>query len=158
MFGRRQFLWSTAVAIAAATATACGGDGDSDDSPTEPTPTPPTGPATLQITELTVGEGTEATNGRTALINYALWHFDPNGADLKGAGIETGPFSFVVGSNQTIAGMNQGVLGMKAGGRRRLVVPPSLAYGSTGSRDQLGRYVILPNEWIVFEIELVGVA
>lgn len=157
MFGRRQFLWSTAVAIAAATATACSGS-DSNDSPTEPTPTPPTGPATLQITDLIVGEGTEAVNGRTALINYALWHFDPNGADQKGAGIETGPFSWLIGGNGAIAGMNQGVLGMKVGGRRRLVIPPSLAYGSTGSRNNLGQYVILPNEWLVFELELVGVA
>lgn len=158
MFGRRQFLWSTAVALAAATASACGGDGDSNNSPTEPTPTPPTGPATLQITDLIVGEGTEAANGRTGLINYALWHFDPNGADQKGAGVETGPFSWVIGGNGAIAGLSQGVLGMRVGGRRRLVIPPSLAYGSTGSRDQLGRYVILPNEWIVFEFELLGIA
>lgn len=149
MFGRRQFL-TTAVAIAAATASACGGD--SDDSPTQPTIPPPTGPATLQITELVVGEGTEATNGRTAFIAYGLWRFDPNGADQKGEGLDANTFSWVVGSNQAISGMSQGVLGMKVGGRRRLVIPPSLAYGSTGSGP------IRPNEWIVFEVELLAVA
>jgi FKBP-type peptidyl-prolyl cis-trans isomerase len=150
MHGRRQFLWSTAIAFAAATAAAC--SGDSDDSPTEPTTPPPQGPATLQITDLTVGEGTEATNGRTAFISYALWNFDPNGADQKGTAIPSGTFSWVVGSNQSIAGMNQGILGMKVGGKRRLVVPPSLAYGSAGSSPY-----IRPNEWIVFEVELLSV-
>jgi hypothetical protein len=153
MFGRRQFLWSTAVAIAAATASGC--SGDSDDSPTEPTPPPPTGPATLQITDLVVGEGTEAADGRTAFLVYGLWHFDPNGVDQKGVGVQTNTYTFVVGStgsNGAIAGLNQGIQGMRVGGRRRLVIPPSLAYGSTGSGD------IRPNEWIVFEFELLAIA
>jgi FKBP-type peptidyl-prolyl cis-trans isomerase FkpA len=154
MFGRRQFLWSTAVAIAAATASACGSD--SDDSPTEPTPPLPQGPATLQITELAVGEGTEAANGRTAFIGYRIFRFDPNGTDLKGAEIpqSTNTFSWVVGSNGAIVGMSQGVQGMKVGGRRRLIIPPSLAYGAGGSTDG----TIRPNEWIVFEIDLLAVA
>ena len=155
MFGRRQFLWTTAVAIAAATASACGSS-ESNDTPTQPTNPPPTGPATLQITELAIGEGTEAANGRTAFIGYRLWHFDPNGADQKGEEIpqpQPSTFSWVVGSNQAIAGMSQGVVGMKVGGKRRLVIPPSLAYGSAGSGT-----TIRPNEWIVFEIELLAVA
>jgi FKBP-type peptidyl-prolyl cis-trans isomerase len=152
MFGRRHFLWSTAVAVVAATAAGCGSN-DSDDSPTQPTTPPPQGPATLQITDLVVGEGTEATNGRTAFIAYNLWNFDPNGADQKGTAIPSGTYTWAVGSNQAIAGMNQGVLGMKVGGRRRLVVPPSLAYGSVGSSPY-----IRPNEWIVFEFELLAVA
>jgi FKBP-type peptidyl-prolyl cis-trans isomerase FkpA len=151
MFGRRQFLWSTAVAFAAATAAACGGS-ESDDSPTEPTPPAPTGPSTLQITDITVGEGTEAVAAKTVFITYSLWRFDPNGGDLKGEALESGPYSWLLGSNQTIAGMNQGTLGMKVGGKRRLIIPPSLAYGAQGN----GR--IRPNEWLVFEIDLLAVA
>ncbi len=140
----------------AATAAGCGGD--SDDSPTEPTQPPPQGPATLQITDLVVGEGTEATNGRTAFIVYGLWRYDPMGRTERDTGIETNTFSWVVGGTGAITGMSQGVIGMKVGGKRRLVIPPSLAYGSTGSRNNLGQYVILPNEWIVFEFELLAVA
>jgi FKBP-type peptidyl-prolyl cis-trans isomerase len=147
MFGRRIFLWST-FATLAATAGACGGD--SDDSPTAPSTPPPQGPAELQITELTEGTGATAANGNTVFINYALWRYDPAGTDGKGEGLETGPFNWVVGSNGAITGMSQGVVGMKVGGIRRLVIPPSLAYGSTGFGN------VRPNEWIVFEIQLIG--
>ena len=155
MFGRRQFMWTTVVAIAAATASACSGGSDSTDTPTQPTTPPPTGPSTLQITELAIGEGTEASNGRTAFIGYRLWHFDPNGTDQKGEEIpqaQPATFTWVVGSNQAIAGLSQGVVGMKVGGKRRLVIPPSLAYGASGSG------TIRPNEWIVFEAELLAIA
>jgi FKBP-type peptidyl-prolyl cis-trans isomerase FkpA len=150
MFGRRQFLWSTAVAFAAATAAACSGDGD--DSPTEPTPPPPTGPSTLQITELTVGEGTEAVNGKTAFVTYVLWRFDPNGVDQKGEALDANTFSWLIGGTGAIQGMSQGVQGMRVGGKRRIIIPPSLGYGSGGNGP------IRPNEWIVFEFELLAVA
>jgi len=151
MFGRRHFLWSTAVAVAAVTAAAC--SGDSNDSPTQPTEPLPQGPSTLQITDLTVGEGTEAANGRTAFIAYSLWRFDPNGTDQKGLLLQSNTFSWVVGSTQAIAGMSQGVVGMKVGGKRRLVIPPSLAYGAQGTSGGEVR----PNEWIVFDVELLSV-
>jgi FKBP-type peptidyl-prolyl cis-trans isomerase len=152
MFVRRHFLRAVTVAVLAATVTACGGD-SSDDSPTAPTPQLPQGPATLQITDLTVGEGTEAANGRTAFIAYSLWRYDPAGTDSKGLLLQTNTFSWVVGSNQAIAGMSQGVVGMKVGGKRRLIIPPSLAYGNTGTSGGEVR----PNEWIVFEVELLNV-
>ena len=160
MFGRRHFLWSTAVAIAAATTAGCGGD--SDDSPTEPTPPAPEGPATMQITEMTVGEGAEAVAGSSVFIHYTLWRYEPSGADFKGAGIETSvggnPLSVVVGSTNYITGLSQGILGMRVGGKRRVILPPNLAYGSTGSRNSQGQLVIRPNEWLVFELELLSVA
>lgn len=160
MPGRRQFLWSTAVAVVAATAAGCSG-GESDDSPTQPTTPPPTGPATLQITDLTVGEGTEATTGKTVIIAYILYRFDPNGADSKGEVLQSSyasnaTFPFRMYSTDTIAGMSQGVDGMKVGGKRRLVIPPSLAYGTTGASS--GTVQIRPNEWVVFEVELLAVA
>jgi FKBP-type peptidyl-prolyl cis-trans isomerase FkpA len=156
MYGRRQFLWSTAVAVVAATAAGCSGS-DSDDSPTEPTPPPPTGPATMQITEITVGEGGEAAAGRGVFVHYTLFRYDPAGTDSKGAQIETtvggNPTSFVVGTTNLIPGFSQGVIGMKVGGKRRVILPPSLAYGNTGSTNG----TIRPNEWIIFEYELLSV-
>jgi FKBP-type peptidyl-prolyl cis-trans isomerase len=150
MFGKRHFLRSAAVAVLAITMAAC--SGDSDDSPTEPTTPPPTGPSTMQVTELTVGEGTEGAAGKTAFISYTLWRFDPNGTDQKGEVLGANTFSWVVGSNQSIVGMSEGVIGMKVGGKRRLVIPPNLAYGTSGYGP------IRPNEWIVFEIDLLAVA
>jgi len=102
-----------------------------------------------------VGTGTEATSGRTVAVNYTGWLYNPTGTDGKGQQFDTntgrGPYTFLVGSNQVIAGFSQGVTGMRVGGLRRVVLPPSLAYGSTGSGP------IPPNATIVFEIELLAV-
>jgi FKBP-type peptidyl-prolyl cis-trans isomerase len=151
MFGRRHLIRAIAVPMLALTMAAC--NGDSNDSPTQPTEPLPQGPSTLQITELTLGEGTEAVNGKTAFIAYSLWRFDPAGTDQKGLHLQTNTFSWVVGSNSAIVGMSQGVVGMKVGGKRRLVIPPSLAYGAGGTTGGEVR----PNEWIVFEVELLNV-
>jgi FKBP-type peptidyl-prolyl cis-trans isomerase len=155
MFGRRYFLWSTAVAVLALTMAAC--SGDSNDTPTQPSTPPPTGPSTLQITELTIGEGGEATTGKTVIIGYILYRFDPNGGDLKGEQLQSSyqlgtTFPFRMFTTDAIVGMSQGVDGMKVGGKRRLIIPPSLAYGTVGNGP------IRPNEWIVFEVELLAVA
>jgi FKBP-type peptidyl-prolyl cis-trans isomerase FkpA len=151
MFGRRHILWSMAVAMLAISMAAC--SGDSDDTPTQPTEPLPQGPATLQITDLTVGEGTEAVAGKTVFVVYALWRFDPAGTDQKGLAVPPGTTSYVVGSNSVIAGVSEGTVGMKVGGKRRLVIPPSLGYGAGGSNGG----AIRPNEWIVFELELLTV-
>ena len=133
----------------ALTVVACGGSDNSN----------PTGPSTPRAeysqTDLVVGTGTEATNGRNASVYYTLWSYNPAGTDGKGQQLQTNvggtPFPFVVGSNGVIQGWNRGVPGMRVGGRRRLVIPPELAYGSTGSGP------IGPNATLVFEIELLGV-
>jgi FKBP-type peptidyl-prolyl cis-trans isomerase FkpA len=128
------------------TAAACG------DSPNEPTPAR----AEYSQTDLRVGTGTEATNGRTMTVNYAGWLYNPSGPDGKGSQFDTssgrGPFSFVLGGNGVISGWNRGVLGMRVGGQRRFVLPPELAYGSAGSPP-----AIPPNATLVFEVELVNV-
>jgi len=156
MFCRRLFLWMMAAALIGSSA-ACGG---SSEVPTQPTPPPPTGPATLQITDLVVGEGTEVVSGSTVIIHYRLWHYDPNGTDSKGTLIQDSraqgfTFTFIVGATSgqfgTIPGMSQGATGMRVGGQRRMIIPPSLAYGATGD----GRF-IAPNEWIVFDVEVLA--
>ena len=133
---------------------ACGGS--EEPPPTQPSTPPPQGPATLQIAELTTGEGNEASGTRTVVVHYTLWLYDPAGADSKGTRIESSrdagrqSFSFRLGVNAVIPGFEQGVTGMRVGGMRRLIVPPTLAYGATGNGP------IAPNSWIVFEIELLS--
>lgn len=121
----------------------CGGN----DSPTAPSANVP-----FSTVDVRVGTGTEALAGRTASVNYALYRYSATAADNKGAAIESGPFAFVVGGNGAIAGFSQATVGMRVGGLRRAVVPPSLAYGSAGSPPK-----IAGNETLVFEIELLGV-
>jgi FKBP-type peptidyl-prolyl cis-trans isomerase FkpA len=128
---------------------ACGGS--SNTSPTAPTP--PQGPADLQIIDLTVGDGDTLNSGLQGTFIYTLWHYDPAGVDSKGAGVATGTIQFRPGVSNIITGVVQGVLGMQVHGKRRLIVPPSLAYGATGSSDG----TIAPNEWVVFEFELLEV-
>ena len=101
--------------------------------------------------DLTVGTGAEATAGKTASVQYILWLYNETATDHKGPQVDSNQFAYVVGSNQVIKGFDNAVIGMKVGGVRRVTVPPSLAYGSTGSQS------IPPNAALVFEIGLANV-
>ena len=137
--------------IAAMGAAAACGD-DSPDSPTSPTTLPR---AEYSQTDLLVGTGTEATNGKRLSVHYTLWMYDPAGSNGKGQQIQTSvggtPFPFVLGTGAVIAGWDRGVPGMRIGGQRRLVLPPELAYGAAGNPPIPG------NASLVFEIELLSV-
>jgi FKBP-type peptidyl-prolyl cis-trans isomerase len=132
-------------------AAACGGGDDA--SPTSPsTPSAP-----YSQTDLRVGSGTEASAGRTAVVHYTLWLYDPAGAESKGRRIESSrdrgtPFGFRVGAGGVIQGWDRGVPGMRVGGERRLILPPELAYGAQGSGT-----AVPPNATLVFDIELLEV-
>jgi FKBP-type peptidyl-prolyl cis-trans isomerase FkpA len=102
-------------------------------------------------TDLTVGTGAEAVAGSTASVQYALWLYSDSAVDHKGTQVDAGSFSFVVGANSVIKGFDQAVTGMKVGGTRRAIVPPSLAYGATGNGP------VPPNAALVFDIALVNV-
>lgn len=121
-----------------------------------PSPTAPSVAVPFSQTDLLVGTGTEAVTGRTIRVHYTLWLYDPSQADNKGAQVESSagrdPFSFVLGAGQVIQGWDRGVAGMRVGGRRQLVVPPSLGYGATRSG------IIPPNATLLFEIELLEVS
>jgi FKBP-type peptidyl-prolyl cis-trans isomerase FkpA len=108
---------------------------------------------TFSQTDLTVGTGAEATAGKTASVQYNIWLYSETAPDKKGTQLQPGQFAYVVGSTGVIKGFDMGVTGMKVGGIRRIVVPPALAYGSTGN--QTGE--IKPNAALVFEISLVNV-
>ena len=112
--------------------------------PQEPLPTE------LTLTDVVVGTGAEAVPGSTVSVNYvgAL----PDGTVFDASANHGGAFSFPLGAGQVIRGWDQGVAGMKVGGKRRLVIPPGLAYG-----DQAVGGVIPANATLVFDVELVSV-
>jgi FKBP-type peptidyl-prolyl cis-trans isomerase len=114
-------------------------------------PTPPQGPADMQSTDLVVGTGDTLNSGLQGTFIYTVWLYDPAGTDSKGSQVGSGPISFRPGISNIIAGVSQGVVGMQVGGTRRLVIPPNLAYGSTGNG------TIPPNYWVVFELQLLDV-
>ena len=119
----------------------------------------PSGPETmpLQKTDLTPGTGAEITKGQTALVHYTGWLFDAAAPENKGAKFDSSvdrnePFEFPVGGGFVIKGWDEGVAGMKVGGKRRLVIPPELGYGSRGAGG-----VIPPGATLVFDVELVEI-
>jgi FKBP-type peptidyl-prolyl cis-trans isomerase FkpA len=126
---------------------------NSRNSPTGPTTDPSVGlNVPFGITDLVVGTGAEAVNGRNVTLQYTLWLYHPTAAENKGRQVQAGTYSFVLGTGNAIQGWHQGIPGMRVGGRRRLVIPPSLAYGAAGAPPD-----IPGNATIVFEVTLLSV-
>ena len=108
-------------------------------------------PADLQITEVTEGDGAEAKAGQTDDVHYVgVAH--SSGEEFDASYNRGAPLSFRLGVGQVIAGWDQGVQGMKVGGRRQLVIPPHLAYGDRGAGGVIG-----PGETLIFVVDLVDV-
>ncbi|HEY9441842.1 MAG TPA: FKBP-type peptidyl-prolyl cis-trans isomerase [Gemmatimonadales bacterium] len=107
-------------------------------------------PSGLRYQDVAVGSGEEATAGRTAVVHYTGWL--PDGKKFDSSRDRGEPFSFPLGAGQVIAGWDQGVAGMKVGGRRKLVIPSELGYGASGAPPD-----IPPNATLVFDVELLGV-
>ena len=110
----------------------------------------------LQKTDVKVGTGEEAEIGKTVNVHYTGWLYDENAADKKGKKFDSShdrkePFSFMLGAGRVIKGWDKGVLGMKIGGQRTLIIPPSMAYGSRGAGN-----VIPPNATLIFDVELIS--
>jgi len=104
----------------------------------------------LKYEDLAVGEGAEAVAGKSVSVHYTGWL--PNGEKFDSSRDRSQPFSFTLGSGEVIAGWDEGVAGMKVGGRRKLVVPPDLAYGTAGAPPD-----IPPGATLVFDVELLDV-
>ena len=141
----RRFLRRLLIApvlFAAITVSAC------DDSPLTPAPA-------FTQTDLRVGTGATAATGNTLTVQYTGWLYDGSRPDQKGLQFESNvggtAFQFVLGTGRVIAGWDQGLVGIQAGGIRRLVIPPELAYGP------IRRGAIPPDSTLVFEVEVTAV-
>jgi FKBP-type peptidyl-prolyl cis-trans isomerase FkpA len=133
------------VLMLVAAATACGS-------------APPTAPGVIvpfSQLDLRAGSGADAAAGKRVTVNYTGWLYDPAKTDQKGVQFDTsagrGTFSFTLGAGKVIKGWDQGLVGMRVGGLRRLVVPPALGYGSVANGP------IPPNSTLLFEVELLDV-
>ena len=108
-------------------------------------------PADLEVTDVTTGDGAEATSGSTVVVHYVgVAH--STGEEFDASYNRGEPLSFRLGVGQVIAGWDQGVTGMKVGGRRKLVIPPQLGYGDRGAGG-----VIKPGETLIFVVDLLDV-
>ena len=145
----------SAVALFALILSACGGSGDdrSDagasggDFAIDSAALTRTGSG-LQYQDVTVGNGAEAQQGQVAVVHYTGWLTD--GTKFDSSRDRNEPFSFPIGAGQVIPGWDEGVAGMKVGGRRKLVIPANLGYGEMGAPP-----VIPPGATLVFDVELL---
>jgi FKBP-type peptidyl-prolyl cis-trans isomerase FkpA len=135
-----------AAFVAVLSLSACGGSGSDSASGVAVA-----NPAAFTKTDTTLGTGTEAATGKVVTVAYTGWLYSATASDNKGAQFDTGTFSFTLGAGQVIDGFDQGVLGMKVGGKRTLLIPSGMGYGSTGSGS------IPPNAGLVFEVTLNAV-
>jgi len=129
---------------------ACGG---------KPAPGPQSAPApqSLEIVELQKGDGATVAAGQRAVLQYTGWLYDASAPEHKGKQFDSSrggpePFRFTVGRGDVIKGWDQGVAGMQIGGRRRLIIPPDLAYGDNGAAG-----VIPPGATLVFDVDLLAI-
>jgi FKBP-type peptidyl-prolyl cis-trans isomerase len=111
----------------------------------------------LEVAEVAAGTGGEARPGRRVAVHYTGWLFHPDKPGKQGRQFDSSrdrgePIEFTIGQAEVIPGWEQGISGMKVGGKRTLVIPPNLAYGRTGSPPQ-----IPANATLVFDVELAAV-
>jgi len=112
---------------------------------------PPTTTASgLQYWDITVGTGATAVSGKAVSVHYTGWL--TNGTKFDSSLDRGQPFVFTLGEGQVIPGWDEGIAGMKVGGKRQLRIPPSLGYGDSGANG-----VIPPNATLIFDVQLLGV-
>lgn len=115
---------------------------------------PVTLPGGTQIQDVKVGTGAAAQPGQSVIVHYTGWLYVDG---KRGAQFDSsrepgrGPFSFLLGGGEVIPGWDEGVPGMKIGGKRTLILPPMMAYGADGDD------TIPPNSWLIFDVELLGI-
>jgi peptidylprolyl isomerase len=108
-------------------------------------------PSELEVTDVLAGDGDEAAPGRTAVVHYVGVAYS-SGEEFDASWNRGEPFAFPLGAGRVIAGWDRGVVGMKVGGRRRLVIPPDLGYGDRGAGS-----AIAPGETLIFVVDLIDV-
>jgi FKBP-type peptidyl-prolyl cis-trans isomerase len=141
----RSWRAATCALFLAVLVTACG-----------QSPTAPSTYAPYSTEDLRVGTGLQAITGSVVKVNYTLWLYDGSKPDNKGALVESSfgrdAFTFTLGSGSVIEGWDKGIGGMLEGGLRRLIIPPSMAYGDVRTG------LIPPNSTLLFEVELLTVS
>ena len=151
----KTLLSAAAVALLAA----CSGDGPTGPNVPDLIPLPAGTPVVttqsgLKYSEITLGTGATAQSGSHVAVHYTGW------VAATGKGFDTSagqqPLPLILGQHQVITGFEEGIVGMKVGGKRRLYIPPALGYGATPVYDQDANLIIPPNSELVFDIELVG--
>ncbi len=123
----------------------------------DPGPPPGGSVAELQRIDIKPGDGAMATSGSDVTVHYTGWLYDEKATDLRGlkfdSSVDRGePFTFLLGAGQVIRGWDEGVAGMKIGGKRKLLIPSDLGYGRSGAGA-----AIPPNASLMFEVELLDV-
>jgi FKBP-type peptidyl-prolyl cis-trans isomerase len=116
-----------------------------------------TPPIELTKTDTQTGTGAEAVSGQRVTVHYTGWLYDAAAPEKKGRKFDSSrdrndPFEFKLGAGEVIRGWDEGVAGMKVGGRRRLTIPPHKGYGAQGAGGAIG-----PNETLVFVVDLLAV-
>jgi len=111
----------------------------------------------MEIVDLQAGTGATIAAGQKAVVQYTGWLYETSAADKKGKEFDSSknagqPFRFTLGAGQVIKGWDQGVLGMRVGGKRRLTIPADLAYGDAGAGG-----VIPPGATLIFDVDLVAI-
>ena len=141
------------VLVTAVLSTACGGGTGT--SPTAPTSTASSSNTTVAFsaTDLTVTTGAQAANGDSLTVTYSGWLYDQAAPENKGLLFDSASdgFTFVLGAGQVITGWDQGLVGIRVGAKRRLIIPPSMAYGASGAGSIPG------NATLLFEVVLVSI-
>ena len=149
----RHFLFLAALAMFGM-ALGCGGDKKPTASASAPTTVTGNGTTTasgLEYWDIVVGTGATAVSGSQVKVHYTGWLISGQKFDSS---LDRGePFSFLLGAGQVIKGWDEGVAGMKVGGKRQLRIPPTLGYGAEGSGG-----VIPPNATLIFDVELLDVS
>jgi FKBP-type peptidyl-prolyl cis-trans isomerase FkpA len=145
---RKRPLPQLTLAVVVGLMSACGGK------PAVPPPSPVT---SMQSVELKAGAGESVAPGKIAVVQYTGWLYEAAAKDNKGKQFDSSrtqgqPFRFPLGAGSVIKGWDQGVVGMKIGGSRRLIIPADLAYGDSGAGG-----VIPPGATLVFDIDLVAI-
>jgi FKBP-type peptidyl-prolyl cis-trans isomerase len=138
------------LAVAAITY-GCSGDSNKSggSGPTKVSGQPTTTPSGLQYWDVVVGSGATAVPGNLVKVHYTGWLL--TGEKFDSSRDRGEPFSFPLGAGQVIRGWDEGVAGMKVGGKRQLRIPPELGYGATGAGG-----AIPPNATLIFDVELLG--
>ena len=132
----------------------CAGTNDASFTQSQPLPQMTTAPSGLQYADTVPGNGRAPRRGQTAVVHYTGWLYEGGAKGKKfDSSVDKGrPFEFKVGQGQVIRGWDEGVITMKTGGKRTLIIPAELGYGPQGSPPD-----IPPNAALIFEVELIAV-